>query len=407
VISRLKNQDITVLIDGGSTHNFLDQSVVSRLGLSVLRDKTFRVMIANREMIECNGRCLSLTVMIQGCTIQADFYVLPVAACQAVLGVQWLETLGPIKTDYRELTMSFQQDGITRIFQGLRQSPHRILRDKELVTIEGLGFFLQIAAVEVNETTTYHPNDLSQLLTEFQPIFEAPTKLPPERPQDHRIPLQPHQGPISVRPYRYPHYQKGEIEKMVKEFLESGLIRPSVSPFSSPVLLVKKADENWRFYIDYRALNQITIKDKYPILVIDELLDELHNARYFSKLDLRSGYHQIRVKEEDILKTAFRTHDGHYEFIVMPFGLTNAPATFQGLMNDLFRPHLRKFVLVFFDDILVYNHNWGDHLSHLHTVLTILSTNQLFVKQSKCRFGVMQVDYLGHLISHEGCKWIR
>jgi hypothetical protein len=187
-----------------------------------------------------------------------------------------------------------------------------------------------------------------------------------------------------------------------KELLEKGFIRPSSSLWGCPALFVKKKDQTLRMCVDYRPLNEVTIKNKYPLPRIDILFDQLAGAKMFSKIDLRSGYHQIKIRPEDIPKTTFTTRYGLYEYLVMSFGLTNASAHFMYLMNSVFMPELDKFVVVFIDDILVYSKSEEEHVEHLRIVLTRLRDHQLYAKFSKCEFWIKEVQFLGHVLSAEG-----
>jgi hypothetical protein len=309
--------------------------------------------------------------------------------------------------NFQELFMKFSLEGKEIESRGITGKPGKVISSngmKKLLKKAHQGVIAQLCSLYVKTSKPSIPLDLQGIIDNHSKVFEyIPKGLPPTRNHDHDIHLIPRSVPPNIKPYRYPYAQKSEIERMVKEMLEVGIIRPSQSSYYAPVVMVFKKYGSWRMCPDYRELNKIIIKDKFPILVIDKFLDELHGAIYFTKLDLRSRYHQIRMKEEDIPKTTFQTHEGHYEFLVIPFGLTNAPSTFQGLMNSIFKPFLRKFVLVFFDDILIYSKSWEDHVRHVDKVIQLLKEQQLYAKPSKCFFGV-EVEYLGHIVSHEGVK---
>lgn len=227
-----------------------------------------------------------------------------------------------------------------------------------------------------NHTFWTPPTEINHLLDQFSEIFEAPKNLPPKRSPDHQILLKPNSYPFKLKPYRYSHSQKTEIEQQVADMLQAGIIQHSNSLFASLVLLVKKKDRSWRFCVDYRYLNDLTIKDTYQISNINELLNELHGAQVFSKIDLRSRYHQIRIKPKDIPKTVFQTHQGYYEFFGMPFGLTNALLSFRVWWIRFFNPLkeicFRTFLLHFGIQL-----NSEKYLQHLRTVLNILKENQL------------------------------
>ncbi|PKU77049.1 putative mitochondrial protein [Dendrobium catenatum] len=407
VKGKIHGREVVVLIDSGATHNFISTQVAEELGIEPTETGSYGVMMGTGKIESSTGICKGVEMSLQEIRVVEDFLPLRLGSTDVILGMKWLQTLGETKVNWGTMVMELMVEGKRvklRGEPGLSRAGVSLRSMVKIIHEEGGGFLVELQSLEDQQEgeEKHIPALVQPFLQEFEDVFQPPVGLPPDREREHQIILKEGVSPISVRPYRYPQVQKDEIEKLVGEMLEGGIIQPSVSPFSSPVLLVKKKDGSWRFCVDYRALNKETVPDKFPIPVIDELMDELHGAALFTKIDLKSGYHQIRMRKEDVQKTAFRTHEGHYEFLVMPFGLTNAPATFQALMNRIFRPHLRRFVLVFFDDILIYSRTEEEHLEHLRVVLGVLREHQLKANFKKCDFAQAQVEYLGHVISQEG-----
>ena len=245
---------------------------------------------------------------------------------------------------------------------------------------------------------------LPWVVCEYEDVFQDELPgLPPPRDVDFRIELHPGTLPISMTSHRMAPVELQKLKVQIQELLGQGFIRSSTSPWGALVLFAKKKDKTLRLCIDYRQLNRLTIKNRYPLARIDDLFDQLRGARVYSKIDLHTGYHQLRVREVDIPKTTLRTRYWHFEFTVMPFGLTNAPAAFTGLVNRVFQPYLDQFVVVFVDDILIYSQSELEHEDHLRIVLQLLRDHdQLYVKFSKCEFWLAEVGFLGHVVSTSG-----
>jgi hypothetical protein len=347
-----------------------------------------------------------------------NFEVVPLHRFDAILGKPWLTHHNP-SHDYRTNITTFRHHGrlITwrpPDFQPPDSVPtlgyaalQRALREKGVQ-----AFLMYVFAPDDDPTSSPSPPStidakLQSLAAKFRDEYgdmfpDDLTNLPPQRPFDLRIELEPLSKPPSFPPYRMPLAQLPELKRQLDDLLAKGFIQQSKSPFGAPVLFVTKSDGSLRLCVDYRALNKITIKNKYPLPRIEDLLNQLVGAKYFTKIDLRSGYHQLRIHPDDVHKTAFRTRYGHFEFVVMPFGLTNAPATFMTAMQSLFQPYLDDFVIVYLDDIVIYSKTIDDHDRHVRAVFDILRANKLYAKESKCELYCTEIDFCGHHVSQLG-----
>ena len=262
------------------------------------------------------------------------------------------------------------------------------------------------ALFNTNQLDTSLPSSIVSLLQEIEDVFpeEIPNGLPPIRGIEHQIDFVPG-ATIPNRPaYRSNPEETKELQKKVGELMEKGYVRDNLSPYVVSVILVPKKDGTWRMCVDCRAINNITVKFRHPIPRLNDMFDELHGSCILSKIDLKSGYHQIRMKEGDEWKTAFKTKYGLYEWLVMPFGLTNAPSTFMRLMNHVLRAFIGKFVVVYFNDILIYSKNLDDHLIHLKYVLDVLRIERLFANLKKCTFCTDKLVFLGFVVSTRGIQ---
>ncbi|KAA0060279.1 pol protein [Cucumis melo var. makuwa] len=357
-----------------------------------------------------SGECMLSKEKVKACQIEIAGHVIEVTLLvldmldfDVILGMDWLAANHTsIDCSRKEVTFnppsmaSFKFKG-----GGSRSLPQVIsaIRASKLLSQGTWGILASVVDTrEVDVSLSSEP-----VVGDYPDVFsEELPGLPPHREVEFAIELEPGTVPISRAPYRMAPAELKELKVQLQELLDKGFIRPSVSPRGAPVLFVKKKDGSMRLCIDYRELNKVTVKNRYPLPRIDDLFDQLQGATVFSKIDLRSGYHQLRIKDGDVPKTAFRSRYGHYEFIVMSFGLTNAPAVFMDLMNRVFREFLDTFVIEFIDDILIYSKTEAEHEEHLRIVLQTLRDNKLYAKFSKCEFWLKQVSFLGHVVSKAG-----
>ncbi|KAJ0489851.1 putative nucleotidyltransferase, Ribonuclease H [Helianthus annuus] len=395
---------VTVLFDSGADTSYVSLKVSQML-------KRTPTLLNTKHVVElANGKSLEATHIVQGCnlilagqTFSIDLMPIVLGSFDIIIGMDWLSQ------HHAEILC---KEKIVRIPRS-GQEPLEVQGDKSGAVV-GIISFLKaqkclrkghtaILALVTDASAKEKKLEDIPIVHDFPQVFpEDLPGLPPHRQVEFQIELAPGAAPIARAPYRLAPSELEELSKQLQELLEKGFIRPSSSPWGAPVLFVKKKDGTFRMCIDYRELNKVTVKNRYPLPRIDDLFDQLQGSSYYSKIDLRSGYHQLRVREEDVSKTAFRTRYGHYEFLVMPFGLTNAPAVFMDLMNRVCKPYLDKFVTVFIDDILIYSKSQEEHEQHLRLILELLRKEQLYAKFSKCDFRLREVHFLGHVVNKDG-----
>eukprot|EP00253_Pinus_taeda_P012349 PITA_12349 len=403
---KISNLNISVLIDPGATLSYVSPKIVEHCSLQPVKFKNpWLVQLATGAKRRVTAKISDCSFIIADQPVTADLNVLPLGSYDILIGMDWLEKHWSLVDCKTKIIYYRDQQGNRKELQGIKQPVQvRPITANQLMKCIRKG--CQVYAIQVGYVNSKDKSvslNSIPIIQEFTDVFpkEIPG-LPPRRNIDFTIELIPGAAPVSRAPYRMSTPELTELKMQLQELLDKEYIRPSVSPWGAPVLFVKKKDGTLRMCIDYRQLNKLTIKNKYPLPRIDELFDQVKGATVFSKIDLRSGYHQIRIKDEDIAKTAFRTRYGHYEFVVLPFGLTNAPATFMCLMNSIFHPYLDRFVLIFIDDILIYSRTIEEHHEHLRMVLQTLREHQLYAKFSKCDFFKEEIQYLGHVITKEG-----
>ncbi|GJU14971.1 putative reverse transcriptase domain-containing protein [Tanacetum coccineum] len=407
----LNNRYASILFDTGADRSFVSTAFSSQMDITPSTlDYYYDVKLADRRII-------GLNTILRGCTLNIlnhpfNINLMPVelGSFDTIIGMDWLAKYQAIivcaekivRIPWGNETLIVHGDGSN---QGHEARLHIISYSKtQEYMLKGCPVFLaHVTTKEVEDKSEKKRLEDVPIVRDFPEVFpEDLPGLPPTRQVEFQIDLIPGAAPVARAPYRLAPSEMKELSEQLKELSDKGFIRPSSSPWGAPILFVKKKDGSFRMCIDYRELNKLTVKNRYPLPRIDDLFDQLQGSSVYSKIDLRSGYHQLRVREEDIPKTAFRTRYGHYEFQVMPFGLTNAPAVFMDLMNRVCKPYLDKFVIVFIDDILIYSKNKQEHEEHLKLILELLKKEELYAKFSKCEFWIPKVQFLGHVIDSEG-----